>query len=88
METNCDDEGCTYRVLITAPGHTVPLSDTYTSDHDEQRGLVKRINDFLHDPGQTNLEVETGGGWFAMTPVLFMAVGLVFAFLSTRSIFG
>ena len=87
VETDCDDDGCTYRVLIATTGYELPLSEAYTSDEGEHRALAKKINDFLKDPNQRSLEVETGGGWMTMIPVLFIAVGVVFAALSTRSIF-
>jgi len=87
VEPDCSDDGCTYRVLLTTSRTSVPMNDLYTSDERGLSALAERINAYLDDPSQRSLEVENGGGFLIIFPLVFMTVGGVFAFLGSRSIF-
>jgi len=86
VERGCDDDGCTYRVLLETDRSTLPLSDISTSDQSDQEGIARRINEYLDAPGDTPLEVETGGGLILIVPVMFLAAGIYLAVSAIRGL--
>jgi len=84
IEEYCDDDGCTYRVILFSGAGNIPLSSAYTSAESSHRMTAERINTFLQDGSQQTLEVETGGGWILVVPVIFAVLGLFFSWKTFR----
>lgn len=79
-QESCDDS-CTYRVMLHTANKSFPLDPIYTSEYDHIAGLTSEINDFLADPAQRQLSVQTGGGLWLLLVVPFLLVGLALAWL-------
>lgn len=78
IEEYCDDDGCTYRVVLFSGAGDIPLSSAFSSAENSHRITAEQINTFLQDANQQTLEVESGGGWLLAVPVIFAVLGLFF----------
>ena len=75
VEQSCDED-CTYRVSIETDQGSVPLDSAYTSDQSGKILKVDAINTYLADSTQPTLEVQDGGGFWLVFPLIFVAIGL------------
>lgn len=82
LDESCDNDGCTYRVVLSSRYGDFPLSGFYTSDQSGQQEVADRINTFIRDASQSTLTLEYGLDWFLIIPVIFMGVGLSFTVTS------
>jgi hypothetical protein len=76
VETSCDDDGCTYRVLILTARQNFPLIAAYSSGQQSKERMVDQINAFVKDRSIPSLEVRDGGGFWMIFPLIFLVVGL------------
>lgn len=77
LEEDCDDEGCTYRViLITGYG---PEAFTIGSDSDRsgKQEIVDEINQFLASETGPDLFVKDGAGFWVLMTIGISLTGLV-----------
>jgi hypothetical protein len=68
IESNCDDEGCTYRVILTTTNGQQPLTNAYTSGESGKARLVNDINDYIDSPDRTEVlnMRDSGSLWAAL----------------------
>lgn len=76
VDESCDEDGCTYRVLLSTARADLPLIDSYSSGITDKQLKVDQIQAFLTDANQTELKIKDGGGFFIIIPVAFAGAGL------------
>jgi hypothetical protein len=78
VEENCDDDGCSYRVVLTSIDGERPLTSYYSSGWDSKQELAGRINAFIGSnvSGGTLSIQENSGLWASLLSLVFLLVGL------------
>lgn len=80
VEESCDDEGdCTYRVVLITTRQRLPFEAAYSSGKIDKDEIAARINTFTRDPEIRTLEERTGGGFWLILPLVFVASGIYMA---------
>lgn len=79
VEESCDEDGCTYRVVLVTTRQTLPFETAYTSDKTDKEATAAQIDAFVKDRQISTLEVSTGGGLWLIIPVIFIALGIYMA---------
>lgn len=82
-QQNCDDDGCTYRVVLSTTAGNKPLTSAYSSGSKSKEQTAQQINQFIADPTQTALAVKAGGGLIMLVPLSLLGAG---AYLFIRSV--
>jgi len=78
VEESCDDDGCSYRVVLTSMDGERPLTSYYTSGWDSKQELAGQINAFIGsnmNGGTLSLQ-ESSGLWASLLSLIFLLVGL------------
>jgi hypothetical protein len=92
VEESCDNDGCTYRVVLVTARQTLPLAAAYSSGKAGKSEIADQVNAFTRDRSIRTLNVKTGGGFWLIFPCIFLAVGIGMASKplanAFRSIFG
>lgn len=83
VQQNCDDDGCTYRVVLSTAAGNTPLTSAYSSGERAKEKTAQQINQFIADPAQPELKINAGGGLLMLVPLLLLGVG---AYLFVRSL--
>lgn len=76
VEEDCDDDGCTYRVVLDTGFGAMAFTDGSDSNYDSKQAKADHINQFLQKPDVTALQVKDGGGFWAYFCFLFVLGGL------------
>ncbi|BAJ64561.1 MULTISPECIES: hypothetical protein [Anaerolinea] len=86
VDESCDEDGCTYRVVLQTVSADFPLGVGYSSGKASKEEIVQKIQAFVKNPAQPVLEVKTGGGLWILFPLVFLLTGFwlgISPFLST-----
>jgi hypothetical protein len=75
-EENCDEDGCTYRVMLVTSSGGLPLTNVYSSGYESKQKMVDQINSYLRTSDQRSLEIESSSGLWIVLPVFFILVGI------------
>ena len=78
LDSSCDEDGCTYRVILTTNKGQEPLTGYYSSGQNGKLKIVEGINDYAGTQKQTeplNLQ-ESSGLWAALMSFGFSLFGL------------
>ena len=78
VEESCDDEGCSYRVMLTTIDGARPLTSYYTSGWDSKQEIAGQINAFIGSNatrGTLSLQ-EDSGLWASLLSMVFLLVGM------------
>ena len=78
VEESCDDEGCSYRIVLTTIDGTRPLTSVYTSNWLGKNEMAAQINTFIgsnNNRGELALQ-EKSGLWASLLSMVFLLVGL------------
>lgn len=76
VDESCDEDGCTYRVMLRTAREDLPLISSYSSGRTDKQMKVDQVLSFLADSSQKSLQITDGGGLFVLIPVAFAGVGL------------
>lgn len=77
VEESCDDDGCTYRVVLETDQGQLPLGTAYSSGSASKQDKADQVNAFVENASITQVKVQDGGGLWMLFPLIFIAVGLV-----------
>lgn len=72
------DEEFLYRIILTATQNTIPWSNEYRSDKEEQENRVRRIQEFLQNQSQPSLQIIEIDWLFLILGGILTASGSVF----------
>jgi hypothetical protein len=76
VDSRCDEQGCTYWVMLTTvKGEEIRFSDGASSDRSPKRDISNQINSAIEDQRQT-FSVGSQDGWWIVLPLVFILVGL------------
>ena len=79
VETSCDDDGCSYRVMLLTSDGQQPLTNYYSSGYDAQEDMAWEINNYIQSEEDVPLFMtEKSGLFFALFASVFVLVGLYF----------
>ena len=76
VEESCDEDGCTYRVVLVTTLQPLPLTDFYSSGESEKQILADKINDFAGNREIRDLEIRQGGDLLLIVPIVFLAAAI------------
>lgn len=79
VQESCDDEGCTYRVMLRTNFGDLPFTSAYSSGRLSKERNVQQILTYLQDSTQPSLQMREGGGLLMLVPVTFLILGLAFS---------
>jgi hypothetical protein len=85
VEENCDDDGCTYRVMLETDQGQLPLGTAYSSGSRSKEDKADLVNAFVKDSSISRVKVQDGGGLWLFIPLLFIIIGVG---LVARPLFG
>jgi hypothetical protein len=77
-EESCDDDGCTYRVLLLSSTGSLPLTSVYSSGYESKQKIADQINAYVQNTDQKSLEIETNSGFWIIAPFVFIVIGIFF----------
>lgn len=75
VEESCDEDGCTYRVLIRTERDEIPLGQAFSSGMAPKQRKADQINAFASQQ-KNELKVSEGGGWWVLFPLIFVIIGI------------
>jgi hypothetical protein len=82
---SCDDDGCTYRVVLNTGEGDVPLTVYYSSGWRSKQETVTQINEYISRRGDEPLEIREGIGIVAaLLGGILMIVGAGIAIVRGR----
>ena len=88
IDESCDDDGCTYRVVLDTGQGDVPLTVYYSSGWRSKQETAAQINAYVGGGGGGELEVREGIGIVAaLFGGIFMIVGAGVAIVRGRQQF-
>jgi hypothetical protein len=76
VDESCDEDGCTYRVVVVTALDSIPLEKGYSSGKTAKDESAEKINAFVRDRQIRDLEVSAGGGLWLVIPVIFLGMGV------------
>lgn len=75
VEENCDDDGCTYRVVMHTEQGEIPLGQAFSSGKASKQQKAEQINAFANQQ-RHELNISEGGGGWILIPLVFMILGV------------
>lgn len=75
VEEQCDEDGCTYRVVMRTDQGEIPLGRAFSSGEAPKQQKAEQINAFASQQNHA-LKVSEGGGWWILLPLAFVIVGI------------
>lgn len=75
VENQCDDDGCTYRVVIRTDRGEIPLGQAFSSGMASKEHNAEQINAFASQQ-RNELKVSEGGGGWILIPIVFTILGI------------
>jgi hypothetical protein len=79
VDSRCDQDGCTYWVVLTTANGDMRFDDSASSDRDPKTLIAKQINTGLQDASQTSFTASSQDGWWIILPLVFIIIGLAIA---------
>ncbi|HCU58067.1 MAG TPA: hypothetical protein DF984_07605 [Anaerolineaceae bacterium] len=77
VETSCDDDGCSYRVVLLTSDGQQPMTPYYSSGLGAREDMAWEINSYIQAEGTAPLFLtEKSGLFFALFAMIFVLVGL------------
>ena len=77
LDESCDDDGCTYRVVLLAGTNKVPMTGYYSSGWKAKREKADQITQYVRLESEEPLLVKEQSGMFgALFSFAFVLVGL------------
>ena len=78
VESSCDDDGCSYRVLLMTSEGQEPLTVYYSSGESAKQNMADQINVYAKSTGiSEELTMQDNSGlWASLMSFAFMLVGL------------
>jgi hypothetical protein len=77
VQSNCDDDGCTYRVALTTTSGQEPLTGYYTSGLPAKENTASQINSYISTGSEEELVINENSGLFAaLFSSAFVLLGL------------
>ena len=87
IQDSCDEDGCTYRVMLSSSFGDLPFSKIYSSGMADKQYKVDQIKVFIQDSSQTNLAISEGSGLFIIIPLIFIGVGVYLSASALANVF-
>jgi hypothetical protein len=76
VEENCDDDGCTYRVVLETDQGQLPLGTAYSSGSSSKQEQADQVNAFVKNSSISQVNVQAGGGLWMVIPLIFLVIGV------------
>jgi hypothetical protein len=78
VQTKCDDEGCTHRVVLMTVEGQQPLTSFYSSGQSSKQNIADQINAYINSSNKRdNLNIqEKSGIWAALFSFAFFLFGM------------
>jgi hypothetical protein len=77
VETSCDEDGCSYRVVLLTSNGQQPLTNYYSSDYGAREEMTWEINSYIQSEDNTPLFLTEKSGLIpALFSLIFVLVGL------------
>ncbi len=77
VETSCDDDGCSYRVVLLTSDGQQPMTNYYSSGLSDKEDMAWEINSYIQAEGNASLFLTEKSGLFpALFSMVFVLVGL------------
>jgi hypothetical protein len=77
VETSCDEDGCSYRVVLLTSNGQQPLTNYYSSDYSAREEMTWEINSYIQSEDNTPLFLTEKSGLIpALFSLIFVLVGL------------
>ena len=78
VEESCDDDGCSYRVVLTTIDGELPLTSYFTSGWAGKEEIAGQINAFIgSNLNRETLSIQENSGlWASLFSMVFLLVGL------------
>ena len=90
LEVYCDEDDCSYRILLATNRGGIPLTQYYSANRRPKEGAVQAIEEFLADPQAETLAVQAGsaaeGGIANLLPPILAGLGLLFGYFSWQGL--
>lgn len=76
VDESCDEDGCTYRVMLSTNFGDLPLTSAYSSGRTEKERKAQQIIAYLRDDTQPTLTMTERQGLLLLVPLAFLVLGL------------
>jgi hypothetical protein len=78
VETSCDDEGCTYRVLLMTVDGQQPMTGYFSSGQGSKQNTAYQINTYIDSmESRETLKIQENSGlWAALLSFAFLLFGI------------
>ena len=84
LDTNCEDNSCTYALLLVTEDEAVPLGTLATSELENVEAEQARLDEFLANTEAASLAFTSGPAWIGMLITIpFILLG---AYITIRGI--
>lgn len=84
VDESCDDDDCTYRVLLQTSRGPKPLTSYYSSGYREKERIANQIIASLQE-GRPSFELSVGPGFVGtLVPLLFILMGPIMVYARLR----
>jgi hypothetical protein len=78
VEESCDDDGCTYRVVVQTSRGAKALTSYRSSGYRSKQEVADKINRFVNSPAEQTLNLKVSSGLLGiLLPLIFIAAGPV-----------
>jgi hypothetical protein len=78
VEENCDDDGCTYRVVLNTSRGSKPLTMYRSSGHRDKQSVADQINTYISAGAEDDLHIQVSSGFFGfLFPLALIVAGPV-----------
>ena len=76
VDESCDDDGCTYRVVLETDQGQLPMGTAYSSGSTSKQEQADQVNAFVKDDSIRQVKIQAGGGLWLFIPLIFIALGV------------
>lgn len=85
VDENCDEDGCTYRVIVRTGEGNVPLTDYYSSGYKAKQDTADQITAYAGQSSEGTLDVSEGSVILGVLGGgIFIVAGLAIPFARMR----
>jgi len=89
LDEHCDEEDCTYRLILDVSGSKTALTDYYSVQKSPKEEAIQQIQAFLNNPKADSLSLDIGStaeaGVINLLPPGLIGLGFVFIALALRA---
>lgn len=87
IREKCDDDGCSYRVILRAARGNFPLSSFHLSDYSSNEKTANQINTFVNDLTKPSFVINSNVGIMGIVfPLAFVLAGPLIALSELREV--